>query len=328
MAFEFTSPSNSKASNKQNSLIFVGGLTDGFCTVPYVAELAAALEDTEWSLFSILLTSSYNGFGVSSLDRDVEEIGQCVRYIRNLMAARLPGAPPKHGKIVVMGHSTGSQDVLHYLYSPNPLPKTAFTVGLQYMHRPELDGAIMQAPVSDREAILVNMKTSKEPDEVRAVYEQLVTSAKAQLWTEDRKDTLLSMSMTGKLGLPGDAPLSARRFLSLASPDSPENPSQDDLFSSDLSDKRLDETFGMIAKRGILQSRLMVLYSGSDEFCPPWVDKEKLMERWRKATEAGGAKWDAGSSIITGASHNVRDAGQAELISRVVRYLQSLEGNN
>lgn len=328
MAFEFTSPSNSKASNKQNSLIFVGGLTDGFCTVPYVSQLAAALEDTEWSLFSILLTSSYNGFGVGSLDRDVEEIGQCVRYIRDLKAARLPGAPPEHGKIVVMGHSTGSQDVLHYLYSPNPLPKTAFNVGLQYMHRPELDGAIMQAPVSDREAILATLKSAEEPNELRGVYEQLVNSAKTRPWTEDRKDTLLPMNLTGKLGLPGDAPLSARRFLSLASPDSPEDPSQDDLFSSDLSDKRLQETFGMIASRGILQSKLMVLYSGSDEYCPPWVDKGKLMERWQQATEAGGAKWDAEhSSIITGASHNVRDAGQPELIGRVLRYLQSLESN-
>lgn len=323
MAFEYTSPS--KASSKRNSLIFVGGLTDGFCTVPYVSELAAALEDTEWSLFSILLSSSYNGFGVGSLDRDVEEIGQFVRYIRDLKADRLPGAPMRHGKIVVMGHSTGSQDVLHYLYAPNPLPKTAFDNGLQFMHRPELDGAIMQAPVSDREAVLDTLKSAKEPSEVRSVYEQLVNAAKTQPFTEDRKDSILPMDMTDKMGLPGDAPISARRFLSLISPDSPENPAQDDLFSSDLTDKRHQETFGMIKHRGILQSKLLVLYSGSDEFCPPWVDKENLMQRWQQATEAGGAKWDAeNSGIIVGASHNVKDEGQHELIGRVYRYLHSL----
>ena len=37
-----------------------------------------------------------------------------------------------------MGHSTGSQDVIHYLSSKSS-------------SRPKVDGGIMQAPVSDRE---------------------------------------------------------------------------------------------------------------------------------------------------------------------------------
>ncbi|KAJ5167913.1 Fusarinine C esterase sidJ [Penicillium canariense] len=323
VAFEFTSPA--KASSKSNSLIFVGGLTDGFCTVPYVSKLAEALEETDWSLFSILLTSSYNGFGTSSLDRDVEEIGKCVQFIRNLKADRLSGAPSASGKIVVMGHSTGSQDVLHYLHSPNPLPKTEFDIGLQYLVRPELDGAIMQAPVSDREAILAIMKFAKNPNEVRGAYDQLVSAAKTQPWTHDQMDSILPLNMTAKLGLPADAPLSARRFLSLTSPDSPALPSQDDLFSSDLSDKRHQETFGAIGSRGILRSKLCVLYSGSDEYCPPWVDKENLMERWKQATEAGGAKWDGETSgVVPGASHNIDGEGQKDLVDRVLRYLKNL----
>ncbi|KAJ5104065.1 hypothetical protein N7532_004594 [Penicillium argentinense] len=321
VAFEFAPPSSV---NKPNSLIFVGGLTDGFCTVPYVSKLAEALEPTEWSLFSILLSSSYNGFGVASLDKDVEEIGHCVRYIRDLKASRQPGAPTNCAKIVVMGHSTGSQDVLHYLHSPNPLPKPEFDIGLSHLVRPEVDGAIMQAPVSDREAVLATMKFAKNPNEVRGVYDQLINSAKTLPWTADGKDTILPMNMTAQLGLPGDAPLSARRFLSLASPDSPANPSPDDLFSSDLSDKRHQDTFGVVGSRGILQSNLLVLYSGSDEWCPAWVDKEKLMQRWRQALEAGGAKWAEQSGIVPGASHNVRDEGQKDLIDRVVGYLQSI----
>jgi pimeloyl-ACP methyl ester carboxylesterase len=302
----------------------VGGLTDGLCTVPYVSELAEALDDTDWSLFSILLSSSYSGFGVESLDRDVEEIGQCVRFIRDLKADRAPGATSKHSKIVVMGHSTGSQDVLHYLHAANPLPKTELDMGLQYMHRPELDGAIMQAPVSDREAVLAILKSSNDPQEARAAYDQLVSSAQKEPWTADQFDNILPMNQTAKLGLPGNAPLSARRFLSLASPDSPEKPSSDDLFSSDLSDQRLQDTFGQIATRGLLQSSLLVLYSGCDEYCPPWVNKENLMQRWQKATEAGGSKWDENSAIIPGAVHNVKDEGQKELIDRVTRYLTSL----
>lgn len=315
MAFEFTSPSKP---NKPNSLVFVGGLTDGFSTVPYVSKLAAALQPTDWSLFSILLSSSYNGFGVGSLDKDVEEIGQCVSFIRNLKASQ-------SGKVVVMGHSTGSQDVLHYLHSPNPIPANLeFDVGLKHLERPKLDGAIMQAPVSDREAVLYIMKTSQESNEVRGVYDQLVSSARRLPWTDDKIDTILPMNMTAKLGLPGDAPLSARRFLSLLSPDSPESPAPDDLFSSDLSDKRHQETFGQIGARGLLQSKLLILYSGSDEYCPPWVNKEQLIERWKKATEAGGGAFDENSGVVPQASHNVKAEGQQDLIDRVLRYLQTL----
>ncbi|GLI73284.1 hypothetical protein PoHVEF18_001499 [Penicillium ochrochloron] len=323
VAFEFTSPA--KASSKPNSLIFVGGLTDGFCTVPYVSKLAEALEDTDWSLFSILLTSSYNGFGTGHLDRDVEELGMCVQFIRDLKADRLPGAPSASGKIAIMGHSTGSQDVLRYLHAPNPLPQTDCDIGLHYIVRPELDGAIMQAPVSDREAILATVKSAHDQSEAQRAYDKIVDSAKKQPCTADGSDSILSMNTLATVGLPGDAPITARRFLSLASPDSPSNPSEEDLFSSDLSDKRLEETFGAIGSRAILQSKLCVLYSGSDEYCPSWVNKEALIGRWKQATEAGGAKWDAETSgIVPGASHNVQDEGQQDLIDRVVRFLKSI----
>lgn len=68
-------------------------------------------------------SSAYTNFGTSSLDVDVEEMSKLVALLR-----------PSHKTIVIMGHSTGSQDVLHYL-----LNKTG------------VDGGIMQAPVSDRE---------------------------------------------------------------------------------------------------------------------------------------------------------------------------------
>ncbi|KAJ5827015.1 hypothetical protein N7447_003778 [Penicillium robsamsonii] len=323
VAFEFTPPA--EGINKTNSLIFVGGLTDGFGTVPYVSKLSKALENTEWSVFSVLLSSSYAGWGVGSLDRDVEELGQCVRFIRDLKASRQPGALTKAAKIAIMGHSTGSQDVLHYLYSPNPLPHKEFAHGLQHMVRPELDGAIMQAPASDREGLQAIIDSSEQPDELKKVYDQLVGFAKEQPYTAEKNDTILPMNLTAKLSYPSDTPLSARRFLSLVSPQSPDDPSDDDLFSSDLSDERLQKTFGMVGTQSIIKSKLLVLYSGEDEYCPHWVDKEKLLQRWQQATEAGGAQWDAeNSAVIPGASHNVQDKGQQELIDRVLRYLQTL----
>lgn len=300
-------------------------MTDGFCTVPYVSKLAKALEKTDWSLFSILLTSSYNGFGTSSLDKDVEEIGKCVHFVKELKAARMPGASENIRKIAIMGHSTGSQDVLHYLYMPNPLPKPDFDIGLEYLIRPKINGAIMQAAVSDREVILDVLKSANHQGEVAGAYRQLVNAAKTLPWTQDGKDSILPMNLTALLGLPGDAPLSARRFLSLASPDSPAAPSEDDLFSSDLSDDRLGQTFGCVGTRGLLESKLCVLQSGEDEFCPSWIDKEALMKRWKHAIEAGGAEWDTEvSGVVPGASHNVQDNGQEDLIERVLRYLKSL----
>jgi hypothetical protein len=322
VAFEFTPPSDV---NKLHSLIFVGGLTDGFCTVPYVSKLAQALENTEWSVFSVLLSSSYGGWGVGSLDRDVEELGKCVRFIRDLKASRQPGAPAKSAKIAIMGHSTGSQDVLHYLYSPNPVPHKEYGHGLQYLIRPELDGAILQAPASDREGLQAIIADSPQPDELKKVYNELVDFSKNQPHTEKNIDNVLPMHLTSKLSYPADTPLSARRFLSLVSPESPEHPSEDDLFSSDLSDKRLQETFGKIGTQGMIESKVLFLYSGNDEYCPHWVDKEKLLQRWQKAIEAGGGSWDTeNSGVIAGASHNVKDEGQQELIDRVLRYLHSL----
>lgn len=297
----------------------MGGLTDGLGTVPYVAKLAKALEPTEWSLFSTLLTSSYIGFGLSSLDQDVEEIGQCVQFVQNLKSSQ------GGGKVVIMGHSTGSQDVLHYVYAQNPFPKDQpFDVGLQHLTRPQVDGAIMQAPVSDREAVQYLIDTADKPNEARGAYEQLVSAAKRQPWTDDKKDSILPLNLTSQLGLPPQAPLSARRFLSLISPDSPENPEQDDLFSSDLPEKRHKETFGQISARGLLRSSILVLYSGSDEYSPPWVDKPQLIQKWKKATEEGGASWSENSGVVPGASHNVSGEGQQDLIGRVTRYLQSV----
>ncbi|KKK19945.1 hypothetical protein P175DRAFT_0195202 [Aspergillus ochraceoroseus IBT 24754] len=305
VAFEFAQPSTPP---KPNSLLFIGGLTDGLYTVPYVEEIAKALEPTDWSLFSLVLTSSYDGWGVGSLDRDVEEIAQCVSYVRQLKTQ-------DDAKIVIMGHSTGSQDVLHYLHSANPAPKNPDIDGLQQIVRPPVDGAIMQAPVSDREAMLTGAKGSSEAQDA---WEKLVEFAQ-----KEPARTICPIELMEKVGLPSGAPVNARRFWSLASPESPAKPAEDDLFSSDLTDERLNETFGRVASRGLLRSTLVVLYSGNDEYAPENLDKEALTQRWKRATDAGGVKkWDdEASGVIPGASHNVKDDGQDFLIDRVLNYL-------
>lgn len=235
-----------------------------------------------------------------------------------------------------MGHSTGSQDVLHYLYKPNPLTsKAAFDPELEHTQRPTLDGAIMQAAVSDREVIQLVIKMGwkdRTTTELQAIWDQLVTMARAAKESGQSSDTLLPLWMTTAIGYPVNTPVSARRFLSLVSPSSPQKPEEDDLFSSDLGDEQLSKTFGCVATGGLLKGKLMLLSSGSDQSVPEWVDKQKLLSRWQKATDegAGCQIWDnVHSGVIPGASHALSNDDQAEprqdLVKRVLGYLQTVE---
>lgn len=200
--------------------------------------------------------------------------------------------------------------------------------------RLEIDGAIMQAPVSDREAIrwvLHEGIGGKSPAEVREIYENAETMARKHVRQGESFDTLLPLSMTPQIGYPANTPISCRRFLSLVSPDSPLAPGEDDLFSSDLSDEQLRRTFGMIKERGLLKSKLMVLISGADQSIPDWVDKERSLARWRSATDHNGHTliWDqVRSGVIPGASHALSNDDQAgprkDLAERVMGYLGDL----
>ena len=319
----------------------IGGLGDGLATTPYTADLVHALRHTQWSLFTLTLTSSYQGWGLGHLDRDTDEIAQCVHYIIDHKASTASASRDR--KVVLMGHSTGSQDVLHYLYRSNPhtsLP--AFDRALEHVIRPAVDGAILQAPVSDRECILSVLERGslgRAPSELQAVYNSLVATAQASIREGSGNDnpsrtfdTFLPQHLAKQLGYPSNTPLSARRFLSLVSPTSPSSPSEDDLFSSDISSTQLEDTFGMISRRGLLRGKLLVLPSGADHAMPHWVDKEALMARWRTAADRDGEGkvWERElSAIVPGASHDLSNDDQAGprgfLVEKVVGFLSKTE---
>lgn len=240
-----------------------------------------------------------------------------------------------NGKIVLMGHSTGSQCVMHYLSRPNPHTSTpSFDPDLEHTIRMPLDGAIMQAPVSDREAVqwvLSEGIGGKTGDEIRPIYEKMVALAKETVAKGEPHDTMLPLWMTSHI-YPANTAISCRRLLSLISPDSPQSPGEDDLFSSDLSDEQLKTTFGMINERGLLKHKLMVLFSGADQAVPQWVDKKKLLSKWKRITDHNGRYqiWDEEhSAIIPGASHALSNDDQAEprqfLVEKVLGYLRSAE---
>jgi pimeloyl-ACP methyl ester carboxylesterase len=328
VTFEFTS----EAARKPHSLVFVGGLGDGLATTSYLADVTKALAPTEWSLFSLALTSSYQSWGLGHLDRDTDELAQCVQYVKDYKTTKFG-----KGKIVIMGHSTGSQDVLHYLCAPNPhTSKPPFDPGLHHVKRLAVDGAIMQAAVSDREVIklLLDLKDGwgdKTQEEMKQIYEKMVNLSREAEAKGAASDTLLPLELTACI-YPANTPLTCRRFLSLVSPESPEKPSEDDMFSSDLDDAQLDKTFGMIRQRGLLNGKMMVIQSGADQSVPEWVDKEQLLSRFRSAAEHGGEIqiWDdKHSGVIPHASHALSNDDQAEsrrdLCRRVLGFLEVLE---
>jgi len=289
VAFEHTAPSNYAS----NLLLWVGGLSDGLHTVSYPAALSQNLP-SGWSLAQVMLRSSYNGWGTSSLLRDVKELAQCVDYFRK--------NKPSGSKIVLMGHSTGCQDLMEYL------------TGKGCADRPPVDGAILQAPVSDREALAEGM-TEEKFNSVVSVAQEWIASG--------RIDDVLPQKITGEFF--GRTPISAYRWLSLLSPN---HDGDDDYFSSDLPEERLRETFGSI-KKG---SPLLILFSGADEHVSSSIDKAALVQRWaRIVKEGGGIVDEEQGGIINGAHHNLEKDGEEivdNLCGRVCGFLQKIKGDD
>lgn len=302
-----------------NTVIFIGGLYDSFISVPYVHMLATYIHQCpDWSLVEIQLSSSGLGWGTGDLNRDVEEIAKAVGYIRNRFSeTRVQAtAAGRAAKVVLMGHSTGSQDVLHYLY-----------------HRPEherpaVDGAILQAAVSDRECLA--MMRQGDPAVEDAYEECLRISLNSEAEHPSGKISILPPELTSLLGWPR-AHVSCKRFLSLASPFSPVRPDLDDLFSSDLSYHSLHKTFGAVGASGKLKpndagvTSILILLSAEDECTPPTAIKDFMIGSWQLALGSGNVRIAPDSGVIEGASHNVKEhRAQFNLAERVLKYMDQV----
>jgi hypothetical protein len=272
-------------------LLWVGGLGDGLLTVPYPSVLAQKLPPG-WALVEVMLLSALNGFGTSSLQQDAKELNKCANYFRNLMGEK--------SKIVLMGHSTGCQDAMEYV------------TGTGKDSRLLLDGVILQAPVSDREAIGHAFVHSNE---------KLVETAQSFI-REGRGDDVLPLAL-GQYYF-GKTPISAYRWLSLLSPN---KDGDDDYFSSDLPDERLKLTFGTFPR----QTPLLILCSGADEYVPAHVDVPAIIRRWSDIVQEGGGVVDSeNSGIIKGAFHNFmgNDEQVVEgLCQRVGKFLSGIVSN-
>lgn len=311
-----------------HALILIGGIGDGLINLPYTEPLAQALPVVGFHLFNIQLSSSNLNWGVNSIAQDVSEMATAVAFVCEKL---LSGS--KGGKVVIMGSSTGAQDVLTYLSttttdgSPNPLPA--------------VDGAILQAPVADREALrhmtfeTVDAGTKNANlaayDECIALCKQAQKNATGD--AERSSEMILPLALTNKLGHFGTQ-MTCSRFLSCWSPDSPANPGPDDMFSSDLSSETLASTFGAIGRQlkpsWSGKPELLILHSGADEFHPPHISQTGLLERWEEMVQRGGAKLASQSGICEGSRHNGAGnkesevKGKMEIVRRVVEYIDGL----
>ena len=224
--------------------------------------------------------------------------------------------------IVLMGFSTGCQDLMHYLVSPVNAS----------IPRPSISGIILQAPVSDREAMLHTVSTKPAAKEA---YEKALSLA-SETPKDKHRTTILPIDVIAPFFAP--IALTVSRFLSLASPDSPENPGMDDYYSSDLFDDRLASTFGRIGtvSHFILTKTIrsvLILQGGRDRSIPAHIDKAAMLARWTRFLMKGGAEIDPNSQIIEHADHGhfgtdleAREAKMVTLRGAVLHYLDAMVG--
>ncbi|KAK9182486.1 hypothetical protein WN944_025631 [Citrus x changshan-huyou] len=191
-----------KTGDYQQQVIFIGGLTDGFFATEYLEPLAIALDKERWSLVQFLMTSSYTGYGTSSLQQDAMEIDQLISYLIN---------KDNSEGVVLLGHSTGCQDIVHYMCANAACSRA-------------VRAAIFQAPVSDRE------------------YRATLPETAAMI---DLASSMIREGRGSEL-MPREAdpcsPITAQRYHSLCA-----YMGDDDMFSSDLSDDQLKQRLGHMA---------------------------------------------------------------------------------
>jgi pimeloyl-ACP methyl ester carboxylesterase len=295
VAFEHAPSDSSKFSEIPNILIWIGGLGDGLLTVEYPTAIASSLP-TNWRLAEVVLRSSYNGWATGRLSRDAREIGECVKYFKDLR----PGA-----KVVLMGHSTGCQDIMEYLVGPDA------------KNQPSIDGAILQGGVSDREAWDDMLKTDEEKQQLQ----EIIDKAKSMIDEGDEKGIL---PMKGNMVAEAlGAPITAYRTYSLLA-----KGGDDDYFSTDLGDKVFEKTFGKISK----DTSIMFLLGDEDPYVPQSIDKKELLDRWTKIIRnGGGVVDDKNGGVVHGAHHNLNGDPEdvvQDLVKRVVGFVDGLGKNS
>lgn len=236
--------------------VFVAGLTEGILSSKYLPELGKHLdEEHEISLVQVLMTSSHQGWGMGSVSRDAEEILLLMRHLKKVYGSE---------GVVLIGHSTGCQDTVMYAHRHRGDAAAA-----------PLLGAVLQAPVSDREWFEMMHTT---PARIQ-LAQRLAGQGKL------KEVAFVATDLDG-------APVSAQRWLSLAA-----KGGEEDFFSSDLSNHELQD-----ALSGLVGLPSLLICSGDDEYVHP---KVKYLEHCDRLAEAIGDT--AKVEFVQGARHSLAD---------------------
>lgn len=239
-AFEFGESSSSRV------LVCIAGLTDGLLSMRYLPRLARNVGPEGWRVIQPLLQSSYSGWGIGSLDEDASDIDCLLKCLVTERGVK---------EVVLLGHSTGCQDVVTFLEKhPNK----------------RIKGAILQAPVSDREALQLTNTGSKATMEADL---QNFRKVAATMISQGRGEEVMPRAACQLIGPPHV--ITAYRFNSLTG-----RMTDDDMFSSDLTDGELSKRFHHV------KVPTLVAISLDDEYVPKSVDVRAFAERMQSATKA------------------------------------------
>jgi pimeloyl-ACP methyl ester carboxylesterase len=166
----------------------------------YLPPLDEQLSPLGVSLVQVTLTSSYRGWGTSSITQDAEELHLLCRALKKDHNSK---------GVIILGHSTGCQDAI--LFAKNHKSDTTAA---------PLLGVVLQAPVSDRELFSLLPDTAER------------TLAAQTLIQQGRPDDIAfrAMSIDG-------AAVTAQRWLSLAEPGGEDDMFSADLTDKELEEK-------------------------------------------------------------------------------------------
>lgn len=274
-AFEF----GGRLHKSDQAFVCLGGLTDGLLSLRYLPALAKTLRPEGWRTIQPVLSSSYRGWGVGSLHEDTNELDMLLRYLRERRGVR---------EVALLGSSTGCQDIIWYLANGKEVSMVR--------------AAVLQAPVSDREAALVEGGCV---DAGSTAQLERYSEAAAQLLMQGKGDEVLPRD-AGRLIGPGEA-VTAYRFHSLTC-----RLADDDMFSSDLTADELRD------KLRHVQVPTLFVASADDEYVPAFVDKADLLRRMAAATAAGAANL-CDTVVLAKGGHGLQAHAAAAEFCNVVR---------
>ncbi len=229
----------------------------------------------KWSLVQPIMSSSMLGFGNGSLQRDTSELSLLITYLRHHHNCQ---------NIVIVGHSTGCQNIVHLL---------------KYGESEEvirhIKGVVLQAPVSDREASTVDDNSDNGGHGGDSSVQQYIRHAR-KLQEQGEEDAMMPRSAFW-------APITAYRYLSLH-----ERCGDDDYFSSDYTDEEMVQRLKHVGQCGIFFDLVaLVVFSKEDEYVPSSIDEDLLLERLCRAmnVECGSERTTARPLMLTNSNHNL-----------------------